>query len=264
MKCAFCGNEHPGTICEWQDMPRVCCVLSGDWPGAGSATRARIDKLGEHYVEKLFKMLVKCFPGGYKWTFDCFSDRKQIGAIKCRPIPKGLWNYFAKLYLFSTHTYPVGARVLYFDLDTVLTGSWEKLAKISLEKPVMLRNSIVSLTAPASGVMSWRVTPDTQRIWSDFEPISKSRPPYANPRRPGTWSMPMAKRTDEHWLYDYLMPNGWAAWQDLLPDAFASYKEMMRFKQTPILWDQTKVVYFHGRPRPHEVDAEWNPLYVRI
>jgi len=223
----------------------VCTVLTGNWPMGDDP------KLGERYVKILFEMLNRTNMLG-NWSFTCFTDRQSIEGVPCLPVPKGIWTYFSKLYVFSTQAFPVGARILFFDLDTCLTSSWEPLTRVPLDKMVMLRNKVVSLDLPASGVMSWRVTPDTQRIWSEFEPLAQTRPPYTHPRTEG-WSMPKAIRTDEHWLYKYLQPDQWVGWQDLLPETFFSYKSG---KVGP-------VVFFHGRPRPHEVKAYWNPFYVQ-
>ena len=186
----------------------VCTVLTDRWPDG------KVSDLGERYVVTLYEMIRKFAAYGADWSFTCLTDREAITGVPCLPVPKGIWTCFSKLYLFSTQAFPVGARILFFDLDTCLTGSWEPLTRVPLDKMVMLRNKVVSLTLPASGVMSWRVTPDTQRIWSEFEPLARKRPPYTHPRTEG-WSMPKEIRTDEHWLYQYLQPDNWAGWQDL-------------------------------------------------
>ena len=227
----------------------VCTVLTDRWPDG------KVSDLGERYVVTLYEMIRKFAAYGADWSFTCLTDREAITGVSCLPVPKGIWTCFSKLYLFSTQAFPVGARILFFDLDTCLTGSWEPLTRVPLDKMVMLRNKVVSLTLPASGVMSWRVTPDTQRIWSEFEPLARKRPPYTHPRTEG-WSMPKEIRTDEHWLYKYLQPDNWVGWQDLLPNTFSSYKEeIVRYGK-----NTTPIVYFHGRPRPHEVKAPWNPF----
>lgn len=242
----------------------VCCVLTGDWPGASKQARERCADLGVHYVQKIYEMLCKYQPLNTRWNFTCFTDRQEIPGISIKKIPPGMYSYFNKLWLFSPSCFPLRSRVLFFDLDTCIVGNWGPLATVPLEKPVMLRD--LWAARPASGVMSWEVTLDTQRIWNDFESQSQRRPPYRNfhPK------LELQIRTDEQWLYPYLEPNNWAVWQDLCPNQFASYKfdvtGAMRKDQTrgiPMTAERARmlrVVYFHGRPRPHEVVAKWNPF----
>lgn len=84
-------------------------------------------------------------------------------------------------------------------------------------------------------------------------------------RVPGWGPMTQGIRTDEQWLHHYIYPNGWAAWQDLIPGACLSYKYDIkaqnrgRAEAKPIVPGSTKVIFFHGQPRPHDVVAQWNP-----
>ncbi|MDE2098495.1 MAG: hypothetical protein KGL39_14675 [Patescibacteria group bacterium] len=257
------GTEHT----------QVCCVLTGDWPGSDAQTRARHPDLGVHYVKTLVSMLQRLAPATLNWSFWCFTDRPKEAfgdeRINVCPIPK-LWSYFAKLWLFSPAAFPTNSRVLFFDLDTCVVRDWSPLTEVPLEKPVMLRD-LWGPRLPASGIMSWKATSDTQRIWNDFWPQSAARSPYTHPHpRKVEFARAEGIRTDEEWLYHYLLPNDWAAWQDLLPNSFLSYKyhviRTMRANGaslpalTPEQFKAARVVYFHGRPRPHEVRAPWNPF----
>ena len=251
----------------------VCCVLVGDWPGSNVAYRSKVADLGAHYVIQLKAMLDKWAPPSLNWRFTCWTDRPSIPGINTQPMPTGLYSYFNKLWLFSPQTFPIGSRVLFLDLDTCVVGDWSPLATIPLDKPVFLRD-LWAEPVLATGLMSWRTTLATQRIWHDFEPVSLRRPPYGHPIPARSGSGQMEVRTDEHWLYRYFPKGSWNAFQDELPGMFASYKvdiacTMRRNGEVspPMTAERAKalrIVYMHGRPRPHEIKAPWNAHYLGL
>ncbi len=255
----------------------VVCVLTGDWPGATREHRDRINDIGAHYAQCMYQMVSRYAPRNLRWNFTCFTDRRSIEGVPCKPIPKGIYGFFGKLYLFSEECgFGIGQRVLYFDLDTCLVADWAPLAAVPLDHLVMLRD-VWAQSQPASGVMSWCVSRSTRQIWEDFKGRAASRPPYTHPR-PRRYSMgvpggPISEgiRTDEQWLYHYTLPKDWLAWQEALPGQFLSYKyDVLRQRRRDGTQFQklsaeaaraARVVYFHGRPRPHEVLAKWNPFW---
>ena len=287
------------------DVVEVCCVLTGDWPGVDRETKKRMPDLGAHYARCLYEMVSRYAPRNIQWRFTCFTDRVGPIGVPTKPIPTGLYSYFSKLYLFSADAFPVNSRVLFFDLDTCIVKDWSPLAAVQIDKLVMLRD-FWNNTMPCSGVMSWRAGPEIARIWNEFEPVSKNRPPYRHVRAElkKAKEMPPAyqdhrwgrnrhapshpppvisqsethkvtpnidARTDEHWIHYYVMPDQFRYWQDELPLAFLSYKyHLLRLMKcngetfpplTPKQSMGALVVYFHGRPRPHEVVAKWNPFW---
>lgn len=247
----------------------VCCVLTDRWPGATKEDNEKVGDLGAHYVECLYSMLCRYAPPNLRWNFTCFTDRAKIEGIPCKPIPNGLWQYFSKLYLFSEEAgYPLGSRVLFFDLDTCIVGNWGSLATVPIDKMVLL-NDLWANRQPASGVMSWATSWATRQIWNGFAGREGKRPPFSHPQP--RLNVNRDIRTDEHWLHHHTMPNDWSAWQDLLPGKFLSYKyDVVRSMRRDGTQGQpldaaaaraASVVYFHGRPRPHEVVARWNPFW---
>jgi hypothetical protein len=182
-----------------------------------------------------------------------------------------MWSYFNKIWLFSEDAFPLNSRVLFLDLDTCIVGDWSPLCKVPIDKPVMLKD-LWAFPMPASGLMSWRATAATQPIWTDFKPWSLKRPPYFHQTQIGWGRGQNEIRTDEQWLFNYLLPDKWHAFQFLLPGMLASYKMdiVCTMKQNgrtndPMTAERAKnlrVVYFHGRPRPHEVKFAWNAHYL--
>jgi hypothetical protein len=48
----------------------------------------------------------------------------------------------------------------------------------------------------------------------------------------------------------------WEAWQDLFPGSVGSYKNTWKQKKPP---PEARIVCFHGKPKPYEVDHDWVP-----
>lgn len=259
-------RRDPDTLSPQGEKVYVVTVLVGNWPGATREVNERCADLGALYVRAIADMVAKFAPRDIPWEFICFTDRDSIEGVVCRPIPTGLCTYFNKLFLFANSNFPPNSRVLYLDLDTVLVGSWKALATLPLDKIVLLRD-IWCPTNPASGLMSWRTTAVTARIWEDFEEQSRRRPPYTPPTpRPGLQTYIL---TDEDWLFHFTQPNDWAAFQDLCPGTLVSYKHHIRcaprhgVEPPPLTPDEQKavrVIYFHGLPRPHSTPVKWNPI----
>lgn len=224
------------------EMLWVTCVLWGRWPSTRDKG-SQPDGLSERYVYKLQSMVKKWAP--FNTRFICFTDRKQsqMPGVATLGLPEleHVRGWFNKLYLFSADAFPVGARVLYFDLDTAIVGSLSDVASVPLDRPVFLRDV---LCAPrlASGVFSFRAGPEHYKTWTDYVTFSA--------RYRG-----MAMATDEQWLMRYYPSAQRECWQHLLPGQMVSYKVNLKKKDPP---PGTRVVFFHGKPRPHEVDRPWN------
>lgn len=220
----------------------ACCVLTGNWPGDFKAARKVVPDLGAHYVRSLYEQVSRWAPRNIPWRFVCFTDRCEIPGVPTRSLLPGVYSYFNKLQLFASGAFPVGSRVLFFDLDTWIVGDWTPLAQVALNFPVYLCNEWDGRRLPATGVMSWRAG-DLSHIWEDFVPHAQGRPPFAGHK---------CIRTEEEWIHQYT--DECFYWQGLLPGYFSSAKrDAVKGKS---------VVYYHGRPRPHEDRNA--PQYVRI
>jgi hypothetical protein len=225
----------------------VCTVLRGRWPDGIESN------LGVAYVQRLYEALRRHAPPDLNWRFTCLTDRLSIPGVTTKPLPKGLWTWFSKLYAFSPGVFPESSRVLFLDLDTCIVGDWSPLTRVPLSNMVTLSNQWANGDFPATGVMSWITTSDTRLVWSDFSSQSHLRPPYSHP----DGKFPMSIRTDEEWLWHYLLPDKWTCFTDLLPGMIASYRidvvRTMRIRR-PAMEDisDLRLIYGHGRPRPHE------------
>ena len=91
----------------------VVCVLWGD-------------KYSDDYVRILKAMVERNTT--FEHRFICFSDR-EVEGVDCRPlIYEDLQGWWQKIYLFKEGN-KLNERVVYFDLDTVITGNIDWLMK---------------------------------------------------------------------------------------------------------------------------------------
>ncbi len=187
--------------------------------------------------------------------FACLTDRiaevcGPDGLVhKVSPLRHLDWpGWWAKLEMFR-----LSGPVLYLDLDTVVTGDITPLAAELVRDPecfIMLRDFYVKRYA--SGIVGWGG--DRLDVYSAFVRGFAHRAEFRQTRN--ALHMRVGEvdfRGDGDWLRDHLQRLGVKVTcaQDLL-DGIASYKaDVVRAGGPP---DGTRIVCFHGHPRPAEVD----------
>lgn len=193
------------------------------------------------YVHILQDMVARNLEGGFPGRFVCFTDRpEELENIETRPLPADLPGWWSKLALFREGLFPDGDRVLFFDLDTVITGSIDALAKYDGEFAIL--RDFYRPNGLQSSVMAWRAG-DHPEIWRTFEAAGC---PMDDPGG------------DQAWIERCCLPSRVNRLQVLFPDMFVSYKQCRGIPQ------QASVVVFHGHPRPHEVVDGWVPQVWKI
>lgn len=164
------------------------------------------------------------------FTFWCVTDdpgplHPEINIIRADPALKGWWQ---KVALFSSEMpWEIGERILYLDLDVAVVGRLEELAKT--------KGIIRDWHQPGynSSVMVWDHG-EHRAIYEMFSPLITHELPGDQ-----DWIWKVAEKTKARW--DYL-PRDWCV-------SFRSHAQ-----EFPP--HGTKVVCFHGRPKPHEC-AGW-------
>lgn len=165
-------------------------------------------------------------------TFRCLTDRPADvpGGVDLGAAWPGWW---AKMNLFA-HPGPV----LYMDLDTTVTGDLTHLlTAATAERFVALRNPLPTPSAFGTGLMAWQG--DMARVLRRFQ-----EDPARHMRRcttPRLWG-------DQGFVAETETPS--AYWQDLFPGQILSWKVDCIAGVPP----GAKIVYFHGSPRPWEVN----------
>jgi len=210
-------------------MLHVCCVRAGE-------------AFSPAYVLHLKDMVTRNLEAGFEGRFVCFTDRPfelDGSGIETAPLPADLPGWWSKLALFRKGLFPAGDRVLFFDLDTVITGAIDRLAAYEGEFGIL--QDFYRPLGLQSSVMAWEAGKHCE-IWESFE---RAGCPMDDPGGDQAW-IEKCQVKDRERL------------QVALPGMFASYK------QTRGIPSDASVVVFHGRPRPHEVTDGWVPKVWKI
>lgn len=210
-------------------MLHICCIRAGE-------------AFSPAYVNILFDSVRRNLADGFEGEFVCFTDQpdKLANGITKRPLPADLPKWWSKLALFRPDLFPKGDRVLFLDLDTVITGRLDELA--SYDGPFAILRDFYRPNGLQSAVMAWRAGENTE-IWRSYEAAGC---PQDNPSG------------DQAWI-ERIYPDA-VRLQDEFPSLFASYKAD-NLRNPP---STASVVVFHGHPRPHEVVSGWVPEVWKV
>lgn len=208
------------------------CVNWGNYCGRGA-----------EYVNNLYDMVGRNLPAGYSSRFICYTDSSDglRDGIVSRQLPEGLKGWWNKLALFRAGEFEYSERVIYFDLDTVITGPLDELLEYNGQ--FALLSDFYFPERYANGMMIWRAG-FGHGLWDDY--VAAGFPT----------DMPLGDLT---WTNQYLEKNNIQpdVLQLLYPGAIGSYKAHCQDG----LPRGMRVVCFHGIPRPHEaggwVDKVW-------
>jgi uncharacterized Rossmann fold enzyme len=211
-------------------MLHICCIRAGT-------------AFAPAYVDILFDSVRRNLADGFEGEFVCFTDQNDVLApgISSRPLPADLPGWWSKLALFRPGLFPDGDRVLFLDLDTLITGRLDEIA--AYDGPFAILRDFYRPNGLQSAVMAWEAGSYTG-IWNTFE---ADRCPMSDPGGDQSWIEGISL-----WLNPVVLL------QDQFPGAFVSYKQI---NGPP---EKASVVCFHGRPRPHEVTIGWVPEVWKV
>lgn len=180
------------------------------------------------HVEALRDQCAKYAPGT---EFVCLSD---IGGM---PLLHKWPGWFSKIEMFR-----LPGPCLYMDLDTVIVDSLAPLLEIARTRPFTVLRDFNHPARVQSSVMAWSADNDTLgRLYTRFR--CHPRHHMAENNCSEFWG-------DQGFIQRYA--EGWEFWQDRIPGALVSYKKQCR-DGVP---DGARVVVFHGKPRPWEVELK--------
>lgn len=220
-------------------------------------------QFGVEYVERLHDMVRRNLPEGFEGRFVCLTERpediKSLAGVETALLPAGLSGWWNKMALFKPGLLAPG-RVLYFDLDTVIVGPLDRLAAFDCHLGVL--RDVYRPDGYQTSIMFFRAgTPLTDSIWDEFEKRGNS-PALEWPGG----DQEFLERFYREYLPQRLEAahgKGSKPWppemlQEYFPGMLRSYKQDC-IDGPP---RGTSVVFFHGRPRPHEaggwVEKIWN------
>lgn len=197
-------------------------------------------------VNKLYAM----FARNYSLPFKFFCVTDETAGIRSEVQTYPSWtepnvtlsnarkpNCYRRLKIFTTWAAKeFGPRILSIDLDCVI------LSDITLlfDEDVNFKAWNMQGVPYQGGLVLHRPGTMTE-VWDKFNPIS-------SPRRAAGYI-----GSDQAWM-SYIIPAGRPVWTPR-KDHVYSYKAHIR--KYPELIEKARIVFFHGVPKPHDVDAKW-------
>lgn len=195
------------------------------------------------YVINLRNMVARHLTIPYE--FVCISDRDDVpeGVRKIpTPVPNELCQgkdqgghskgWWAKVGLYKPDLFGDAKRVLYMDLDIVITGSLDKI--VSVQEPFCMIENFgpnKGHAAHNSSVVVWTPNEKSNEIYTKFSP-----------------QVVRELHGDQCWQ--------WRVMRDDIHDYPKSWVVSYKYEKHP-QWHHankdTAITIFHGKPKPHEV-----------
>lgn len=202
---------------------------------------------GPEYVNILRDMVARCLPLGYPGRFVCITDDPSglDAGIETLPLPADLERWWGKLWMFNRGLFPDGSRMVFMDLDTVIVGRLDDIVGYRGQFATLHDFYTPERLGPA--VMLWEAGGAAARIWDAWEAAGKPRNDWGD-----LWWINQLEGGEFARNADVL--------QKLLPGQFCSFKAHCR----PMYPRGTRVVCFHGEPRPHNAGLEWVQMAWRV
>lgn len=221
---------------------------------------ALVLRSGGDYSADDVKTLVSQLPTGAEIL--CFTDipfvMEGVTCITLTNPYRGMRGWWAKMDLFRPD---ITDDLLYFDLDTVITGDIKKLIKTTSDKMIMLTD----FYHPQYLMSSVMYIPNAckKAIWDTF---------WSAPQRHIDECTVTAKWGDQGFIRGVI--GDCTRWQDLYPDWFVSYKaDVVKVGESRYATKRysrgngqlptgARVVIFHGDPRPKNCGESWVPPFL--
>lgn len=166
----------------------------------------------------------------------CLSDMNP-GSSKMDLLNR--WpGWWSKMELFR-----LDPPVLYFDLDTVITGDLADIAQQAMKPELTVLKNFYDDVSIGSGMMGWNI--DLSHLYTLFS---------ANPQK---WMDKHKFIGDQRFIQDHMSTLSF--WQDKVPGQVVSYKANV--KPNNKIPEGARVVCFHGNPRPRQV--QWLTSFPR-
>lgn len=181
------------------------------------------------------------------FSFVCLTDTPfhPTGAPRLRVFPlRENWpGFWAKMELFRPDLFGMaGARVLYFDLDTIICGRLEPIAAAAESAPLVMLRDFYRPEHYGSGVMGFRAR-DFDFIYEQFK------------KAPAEHIHRTSARYGDQNVIEQMAP-GAAFFQDVVPGHILSYKVHcgQALEAAPA---GASLICFHGIPKPWDLTLPW-------
>lgn len=189
------------------------------------------NQFGPEYVNILHDMIRRNTTKDYQ--FVCYTDDPTGLDCETRELPKELEGWWGKLYLFKE----LNGKTLFFDLDTLITNNIDDL--LGYEGDFAILRDFYRQDGLQSAIMAWNG--DHSYIWDNWNESGCPKTPGGDQ----TWIETQIKNPD--------------IIQNIYP-GIVSYKAHC----IPYPPRDSRVICFHGLPRPHHKPASWVEAVWRI
>ena len=194
-------------------------------------------KYSSEYVNILAKSLIR---NGYTGKLTCITDDPidlDLSIVNPVIMPNPDYSWWDKLYLYSWE-HGINDSLLYFDLDMVIVGSIECFIDWSsyitgsrFDRGKFINSTLIAIPKGYGHELWVTYNENREKIKNLYDWDSKY--------------LDAMIESDFRWDY-------------LCPDSLVSYKFHVRGKGLPL---GSKVVSFHGKPNPNEVEDEFVQIH---
>ena len=247
------GRRSEAIDYAWNGIASICTDQAFERPEQLDPTTARIPetegllhvvcvkwgkKYGADYVNKLYRGVVK-YLTEVSYDFTCFTENPEglEEGIKVIPLAENWTGWWGKATLFSETG--IEGRLLYIDLDTVITGSLNELARYRGAFAVMGTSDLQCEKAKDgynTSIIAWH---------SDF-----GKEIYLALKKYYSQALKFICRFD---FWTEMMVKNADTVQELFPGHFLDYLTYCK-EEVP---EGCRMVCFPREPKPHDYSSEW-------
>jgi len=200
------------------------------------------DLYGIDYVQKLYNSVKRNLSIPHQ--FYCITEHDHVPeGVRKIQTPSTSQGWWQKVNLFQPGLFPKESRILYLDLDVVITDSIDQIVSSSGDF-VMIENFGPNKNHAAhnSSVVLWNPTDLTDHIFNAFDQ-----------------SVTFELHGDQCWIWR-VMDKYITNFRKDLVDSY-KYAKILNWKRSRVDKPYSPVMIFHGNPKPHECGDAWVKQY---
>lgn len=180
---------------------------------------------GPEYVNILADMVARNMDRPYRFICLTNDPAGLAEEVETFQLPEGLDGWWNKIALFKPDTFPKRSRIVYLDLDVIVTAHLDELADTRGIAADWIQGGY------NSSVMTWDEGEHSE-IWEKYTPAVASQ-----------------LHGDQDWIEQC------SAWPMLPADWIVSYR-LHALEWPP---EDARIVAFHGLPKPADIKTGWVP-----
>ena len=209
-------------------------------------------KVGKEYSTKHAQWLHSQLPKDLQSV--CLSDA-DVAGVDTLPLTGNWPGWWSKLEIFNPELPTIGDQdLLFLDLDTVIVGDISPLLEVQKFTALTDFYREKMPCAPMASAVMYIPEAIKKRVWTAWLDDPKENMRQCNSPE---------KHGDQGFIGSVISAD---RWQDIMPGSIISYKkDIVRQGKIPLavgnglVPHDTRIVCFHGKPRPWECNEAWIP-----